>query len=74
MSKENKVYRFVRQYLVDNNGRSPSYSEIMDACGIASKSNVKPILDNLVGLGMLKLTGIRGIQLPNSKLVIEEEV
>jgi SOS-response transcriptional repressor LexA len=72
-TKEKEVYSFVRNYLIDNNGRSPSYDEIMSNCGISSKSNVRPILEKLVELGLLKLVGVRGIQIPSGKFVIEED-
>ena len=72
-TKEKEVYSFVRNYLIDNNGRSPSYDEIMSNCGISSKSNVRPILEKLVDLGLLKLVGVRGIQIPSGKFVIEED-
>ena len=72
-TKEKEVYSFVRNYLIDNNGRSPSYDEIMSNCGISSKSNVRPVLEKLVELGLLKLVGVRGIQIPSGKFVIEED-
>lgn len=72
MSKVSEVYSYVRKYLVSNSGRSPSYGEIMDACGITSKSNVRPILEKLAELGMLELEeGARGIRIPNSRLIVE---
>jgi len=74
MSKEKVVFEFVRGYLIENRGRAPSYDQIMEACDIASKSNVGFLLDKLVELGLLEQEeGARGLRLPNSKLIIIEE-
>ena len=72
MSKIKEVYRYVFDYMVENKGRSPSYDEIMQACNIASKSNVRPILEKLAEVGLVELEdGARGIKLPNSEYSVK---
>jgi SOS-response transcriptional repressor LexA len=74
VSKAKAVYQYVREYLIENKGRSPSYDQIMEACDIASKSNVGTLLGVLVEAGLLEREdGARGLRLPNSKLVVEED-
>jgi repressor LexA len=51
--KQSVVLEFVAKYC-EENGYSPSYQEIGEAVGIASKSGVKRILDVLVERGHLK--------------------
>ncbi len=72
-TKKSMVYFFVKDYLIAHRGRSPSYDEIMDACEIQSKSNVRPILDELITEGLLEHHGVRGVQLPGSRLILEED-
>lgn len=67
MSKEKEILRFVIEYKMDHNGNSPSYDQIMDACEISSKSEVKRILEGMEGAGLLNLNGRRGIEIPNSE-------
>ncbi len=73
LTKKSEVLLFVKRYLLEHRGRGPSYDEIMEATGILSKSNVKPILDELVEDGALEHHGVRGVQLPGSKLVVAED-
>lgn len=69
MSKDNAVLKFVIRYKAENNGNSPSYEEIMDKCGIKSKSNVKDILDKLQASGSLEREGTKHISIPNSEWI-----
>lgn len=72
MSKANEVYQYIHQFLIDNKGRAPSYDQIMEACEILSKSNIRPILETLADSGLLELEeGARGIRIPNSRLIVE---
>ena len=72
MSKDNQVLKFVIHYKSENNGNSPSYEDIMAACGVQSKSHVKKILDKLEVSGALERIGTRHINVPNSQWVHEE--
>lgn len=67
MSKHGEIVGFVIEYKKSHNGNSPSYDEIMDACGVSSKSEVKRILGNMEAAGLLKRNGRRSIEIPNSK-------
>jgi repressor LexA len=52
--KQHLVLEFVKKYC-NEKGYSPSYQEIGDAIGIASKSGVKRMIDALVERGHLEL-------------------
>ena len=52
--KQHLVLEFVKKYCAEK-GYSPSYQEIGDAVGIASKSGVKRMIDALVERGHLEL-------------------
>ena len=72
MSKDNSVLKFVIRHKAEHNGNSPSYEEIMSACGIKSKSHVGVILDRLEASGLLESEGTRSIKIPNSRWTYEE--
>lgn len=71
MSKDNDVLKFVIRYKAEHNGNSPSYDEIVDACGVW-KSQVGGILGRLEKNGLLESEGTRGIKIPGSKWTHEE--
>ena len=52
--RQNAVLEFVAKYCAEH-GHSPSYQEIADAVGIASKSGVKRLIDGLVERGRLEM-------------------
>lgn len=52
--RQNAVLAFVTKYC-EEHGHSPSYQEIADAVGIASKSGVKRLVDGLVARGRLEM-------------------
>ena len=52
--RQNAVLEFVGKYCAEH-GHSPSYQEIADAVGIASKSGVKRLIDGLVERGRLEM-------------------
>lgn len=52
--RQNAVLEFVTKYCAEH-GYSPSYQEIADAVGIASKSGVKRLVDGLVMRGRLEM-------------------
>jgi repressor LexA len=52
--KQHLVMQFVTKYCAEK-GYSPSYQEIGEAVGIASKSGVKRVIDALVARGHLEL-------------------
>ena len=52
--RQNAVLEFVTKYCAEH-GHSPSYQEIADALGIASKSGVKRLIDGLVERGRLEM-------------------
>lgn len=52
--KQSKVLEFVASYC-EKHGYSPSYQEIGEAVGIASKSGVKRLVDALVERGRLNI-------------------
>ena len=52
--RQNAVLAFVSKYC-EEHGCSPSYQEIADAVGIASKSGVKRLIDGLVERGRLEM-------------------
>jgi repressor LexA len=57
--RQKQVLDYVARYTAEK-GFSPSYSEIMAACGWKSKSNVSRVVDALVARGHLnKLQGAR---------------
>lgn len=72
MSKDNEVLKFVIRYKARHNGNSPSYGDIMDACGVKSKSHAKYLLDKLQESGALSHDGVRGIVVSNSTWTIKE--
>jgi SOS-response transcriptional repressor LexA len=51
--KQKMVLEFVTKYCAKH-GYSPSYQEIAEAVGIASKSGVKRLVDSLVERGRLE--------------------
>jgi repressor LexA len=51
--RQKLVLEFVAKYCAEH-GHSPSYQEIGDAVGIASKSGVKRLVDALVERGRLE--------------------
>jgi repressor LexA len=51
--RQKLVLEFVTKYCADH-GHSPSYQEIGEAVGIASKSGVKRLVDALVERGRLE--------------------
>jgi SOS-response transcriptional repressor LexA len=71
-SKDNQVLKFIIRYKSENNGNSPSYEDIMAACGISTKSHVKAILDKLEVSGALERDGTRHIVVPNSEWIHKE--
>jgi repressor LexA len=52
--KQHLVLEFVKKYCAEK-GYSPSYQEIGESVGIASKSGVKRMIDALVDRGHLEL-------------------
>jgi SOS-response transcriptional repressor LexA len=52
--RQNAVLEFVTKYCAEH-GYSPSYQEIAEAVGIASKSGVKRLIDGLVERGRLEM-------------------
>ena len=52
--RQNAVLEFVTKYCAEH-GYSPSYQEIAEAVGIASKSGVKRLVDGLVERGRLEM-------------------
>lgn len=44
---------FIKNYIEEHDGVSPSYDEIKDHLGLASKSTVHEIIQNLVAQGLL---------------------
>jgi len=69
---DDKVLKFVVFYKAANNGNSPSYDEIVEACGVW-KSQVGDILERLEQSGKLRQRGTRSISLPNSRWSQEAE-
>lgn len=67
-----EVYNFVKQYKTNNNGNSPSFDDIMEACNISSKSTVKYYLLKLQEQGYLEFDGVRSITIPNSEWSVKE--
>lgn len=67
-----EVYNFVKQYKANNNGNSPSFDDIMEACNISSKSTVKYYLLKLQEQGYLEFDGVRSITIPNSGWAVKE--
>lgn len=66
MKKERKseILKFVIEYKRAHNGNSPSYSEIMDFCGITSKSYIKLLLEKI---DVIKFNGTRSIEVLGSE-------
>ena len=66
-----KVVDFVIEYKTEHNGNSPAYEQIMEACGIVSKSHVKYILNKLQEEGKLELEpgNARSISVPGGQWV-----
>lgn len=67
MTREDRILNYVIEYKSKNNGNSPSYAQIMKACRISSKSEVKRILEIMASSGLLKRNGYRSIEIPNSE-------
>lgn len=67
MSRKSQILQFAIEYKKTHNGNSPSYDEIMESCGITSKSVIKYLLDKLEEDGLLEHDGIRSIVIPNSE-------
>ena len=62
-----EVYQFIIDYKQDNNGNSPSYKEIGEACQIRSTSNVKRAIDRLIEIGKIEFSGTRSIKVLEDK-------
>lgn len=67
---ELSIWRFVFHYKQAHNGRAPSYAEIGQAVGIASKDHVKRDIEKLARKNVLRIhrgiaRGIELIQLPD---------
>lgn len=69
---DEKVLKFVVFYKAANNGNSPSYDEIVEACGVW-KSQIRGILERLERSGKLEMRGTRNIKIPNSRWSQEAE-
>jgi SOS-response transcriptional repressor LexA len=52
-----RIYRFLVEYKVDNNGNSPTLREICEACTISSTSVAIYYLRKLQELGLIHLEG-----------------
>lgn len=62
-----EVYQFIIDYKRDNDGNSPSYREIGEACKISSSSNVKHAIDRLIEIGKIEFSGTRSIKVLEDK-------
>lgn len=51
--KQKQAYDYIRQYIEENDGISPSYEEIKDALGLKSKSGIYRIVYGLSEKGMI---------------------
>ena len=51
-----EVYRFIKKYILDNN-ISPSYDEILQGCGMKSKSHAFVIINSLEKKEYIKKIG-----------------
>lgn len=51
--KQKEALDFIRSYICENNGVSPSYQEITDALGIKSKSGASRVIASLVEIGVI---------------------
>ena len=52
---QDRVFDFIVKFKADNDGVSPSYREIMEACDISSFSHVKYLLGKLAAGGRISL-------------------
>ncbi len=57
-----KVYRFILDYKVKNDGCAPSYREIMVSCGFSSLAYVDYLLRKLEDAGQIVRAGQRHIR------------
>lgn len=51
--QQSRCLAYINGYIRDNGGVSPSYDEIKDALGLASKSSVGRLVNDLIGAGFL---------------------
>jgi len=57
--REKEAFDFVNGFLIDNRGIAPSYDEIKDHLGLASKSGVHRLLHALRRKSWLKFQDVR---------------
>lgn len=50
---ESKIFRYIVQYKMENDGCAPTYEEIMEACGVSTKSMVNYVLLKLQKKGKI---------------------
>lgn len=56
------LFEYIIRYKKENDGVAPSYQEMVDGCGLTTKSRVREYLDELVALNKIELLpGPRGI-------------
>ncbi len=67
------VYNFIVAFKQNHDGVSPTVQEIQEACQIPSTSQVRPVLNSLVLLGMIEVNYSRGksrmISIPGARWV-----
>lgn len=66
------IYDFIVQYKRDNDGLSPTFDEIAEACYI-SRAGVKYHLPIMQNQGILRVTGRRGITISGGAWVAPDE-
>lgn len=61
--KQKQAFDFIKQYIEENEGIAPSYDEIRNALGLASKSGVARLVYALEEMGLIKRHGQRARRL-----------
>lgn len=73
MPKSEEVYNYIKGYMIDNQGRAPTYREIMQAMEIRSYFYIEWVINKLVELDLIeKVRGSRCIRLKGGKFIVEE--
>lgn len=57
--KQSELLAYIKQYLADNGGVAPSFDEMREAVGLASKSGVHRLMDGLEERGLVSRIPMR---------------